>query len=175
MPLIGMEFLTPVVGLIVNVAVQIAVYRYLGGVGLLRSVFLGFLLGLIATLAIDTAVFHDSVLPLSYALSLAVMDMMTFGCLGYCYFHFINLGETARRIRIVREIQESREGLSMDEIIARYGARHVVDIRLARLLKKGQIIERSGRYYIGQPSMLIMSRMIVFMKSLLLGRKSEFE
>ena len=29
--------------------------------------------------------------------------------LGYCYFHFVNLGETARRVRIVRELWQSED------------------------------------------------------------------
>lgn len=170
-----MEFLTPVIGLITNVIVQIAIYRSFGGLGLLKSVFLGFFLGFVATLAIDAWVFYDARAPFTDLLSLALMDLITYTSLGYCYFHFINLGETARRIRIVREIQESPEGLSMEEIVARYGARHVVDIRLGRLLKKGQIIYRDGRYHIGQPSMLLMSKAIISMKVMLLGKRSEFE
>jgi len=170
-----MEFLTPVIGLIISVIVQIVIYRFFGSLGLLKSVFQGFFLGFVATLVIDIMILHDAQMPLMDVLSLGLMDLVTYTSLGYCYFHFINLGETARRIRIVREIQESPGGLSMEEIVARYGARHVVDIRLGRLLKKGQIIYRDGRYHIGQPSMLLMSRAIISMKVVLLGKKSEFE
>ncbi len=170
-----MEFLSPIIGLVLNVLVQILIYRSFGRFGLLRSVFLGFFAGFVATLVVSVWVSHVFLLPSRDIVSFTVMDIMTYVSLGYCYFHFINLGETARRIRIVREIKESGSGLSMDEIIARYGARDIVDIRLGRLLKKGQIILRDGRYYIGRPSMLTMSRAIIFMKWLLLRKTSEFE
>jgi hypothetical protein len=170
-----MEFLSPVIGLLVNVTVQVLVYRSFGAFGLLRSVVLGFFAGLAATLAVDAGFLRDPLMPLRDAACFALMDFLTYASLGYCYFHFINLGETARRIRIVREIKESGSGLSINEIIERYGARHVVDIRLGRLLKKGQVVLKDGRYFVGRPSMLVMSRTIVFMKLMLLGKKSEFE
>ena len=91
----------------------------------------------------------------------------------YCYFHFVNLGETARRIRILTELWESGDGLSRNEILERYDASHIVNVRLQRMINKKQIIVENGRYYIGKPIMLYMARAIVMMKLVLLRRRSE--
>ena len=95
--------------------------------------------------------------------------------LEYCYFNFINLGETARRIRILRELYDSKKGLSMAEILERYNAKNIVEKRLSRLINHGQIIDKNDKYYIGNPIMLLIARIIVTMKLILLGKKSEFE
>lgn len=95
--------------------------------------------------------------------------------MGYCYFHFINLGETARRIRILRELYDRKEGLSMEEIFKRYNAKEIFERRIARLINNGQIIYKDGKYYIGKPIMLLMAKMIVTMKLILLREKSEFD
>ena len=94
--------------------------------------------------------------------------------MGYCYFNYINLGETARRIRILREIYDSKEGLSMEEILKRYNAKEIIERRIKRLLKNRQIIYKDGKYYIGKPIMLVIAKIIVIMKVILLGKKSEF-
>ena len=48
---------------------------------------------------------------------------MTYGVLSFGYFHFINLGETARRIRIIREIDAAGRPLTREVILDRYTPR----------------------------------------------------
>ena len=86
------------------------------------------------------------------------------------YFHFINLGETARRVRIVRELWEAQIELSMNELIQRYNASEIIDVRLQRMIQNKQIIERDGKYCIGKPVMLGMAKIIILMKQILLGK-----
>lgn len=95
--------------------------------------------------------------------------------LSYCYFVFINLGETARRIRILKEVLDAPEGLSLEEILRRYNANEIIERRLQRLLVNGQIIIRDDKYYIGKPLMLWMAKIVVAFKFILLGKKSEFD
>ena len=102
-------------------------------------------------------------------------NFIIYASLGYCYFHFINLGETARRIRILREIYDSKDGLTMEEILQKYNSKEIVDKRIGRLINNGQVLYKNGRYYIGNPTMLIITKIIVAMKLLLLGRRSEFD
>jgi hypothetical protein len=101
--------------------------------------------------------------------------MASYSALGYCYFHFVNLGETARRIRLLRELSESKNGLSVNEILERYNAKEIIENRLNRLLKSGQVVYKNNRYYIGKPVMLFMSKMILFAKRFILGKSSEFD
>jgi hypothetical protein len=105
----------------------------------------------------------------------AFANAFTYSALGYCYFHFINLGETARRIRILRELYDSKNGLSKDEILSKYNAHQIISKRIERLVNNGQIIFKDGRYYIGHPMMLLIAKIIVMMKCMVLGKKSEFD
>ena len=91
------------------------------------------------------------------------------------YFHFINLGETARRIRILRELHEPPDGLTLDGLLARYNAQEIIERRISRLIETHQIVLRDGRYFIGKPFVLWMARSLVVLKFILLGKHSEFD
>ncbi|MEK6683024.1 MAG: hypothetical protein AABY79_13800, partial [Nitrospirota bacterium] len=78
-------------------------------------------------------------------------------------------------IRILRELYDSKEGLSLEEILQRYNAKEIVEKRISRLINNGQVLYKDGRYFIGSPVMLMISRIIVTMKLLLLGKASEFD
>jgi len=102
------------------------------------------------------------------------LSTVTYVALGYCYFHFINLGETARRVRIAIELLESEIGLSMDELIKRYSASDIINYRLQRMISNNQIVYRDDRYYIAKPIMLYLAKAIVIMKLIFLNKRSEF-
>ncbi len=153
--------LLPVFGLLVNVAAQIAASR--AGGSLLRSVFAGFAAGLVP------------VLYFSGLTARLPADILCYGAFGYCYFHFINLGETARRIRLVQEMYKSPEGLSETEILQRYNSREILAARMARLLGSGQLILRDGRYFTGRSAVLLMAKIITFLKFFVIGKQSEFD
>lgn len=164
---------SPVVGLVINVGTQVVGFRYVRRWGLLRWVFSGFVGGFAALLAVEMGYAFSAQAGLLESIGEIALSAMTYTALGYCYFHFINLGETARRIRILTELWESGDGLSRNEILERYDASHIVDVRLQRMINKKQIIVQNGRYYIGKPIMLYMARAIVIMKLVLLGRRGE--
>lgn len=171
----AMQVLDPVIGLMVNVLIQILGSRFLPGLGMLKSVILGFITGGLSVILTELYLLVGSGMPIGDALGNIVTNLIIYACLGYCYFHFINLGETARRIRILRELYDSKEGLSMEEILKRYNARDIVKIRINRLVNNGQIIFKNNRYYIGKPIMLLMAKIIIRMKLMVLGKESEFD
>jgi hypothetical protein len=153
--------LLPVYGLLLNVLVQLIAVR--SGFSLLRSIFTGFAAGLLYVL-------WGSRVPVS-----SPGDILSYGALGYCYFHFLNLGETARRIRLLRELYEHPGGLSEAELLARYDSRGILAARMERLLSSGQLLLRGGRYYTGSPAVLLIARMTTRLKLIVTGRKSEFD
>lgn len=162
--------LVPLISLAVNVLSQVIIARYIPGWGLLNSLFSGFVSGAVFLCALECYLF--SALPKSAGDSISVFigNFIAYSSLGYCYFHFVNLGETARRIRIIRELYASRSGLSMREITGRYGAGEIIARRMSRLLKNGQIVLKDGAYRIGRKDMLIVSRIIFAMKMILSGK-----
>lgn len=135
---------------------------------------MGFACGLLAVLSIETAYYYTSKFTLMDSLGQLSLSTISYIFLGYCYFHFVNLGETARRIRILRELYDSKDGLSINEILKRYDANKIIEMRIDRLASNGQIVLKNGRYYIDNPAMLFMTKIIITMKLIVLGKRSEF-
>jgi len=167
--------LVPILGLAANVLSQLICVRIFPKLGILRSVFIGFATGGTGVFLSEVYLFTQFKTQAADALSLLAANMIIYFSLGYCYFHFINLGITARRIRILRELHASGEGLSLNELLEKYNAGDMIDRRVERLLNSGQIICRDGKYHTGKPAMLLMSLIIVAMKRFILGKKSEFD
>jgi len=83
------------------------------------------------------------------------------------------MGETARRIRLLRELYGAADGLTKEEILKRYNAKEIVNLRVSRLLKSGQIVLSEGRYYIKNPLMAFISKLIYFLKFIVLGKQGQ--
>ncbi len=166
-----LHLVSPLLGLSGNVLLQICSLRYVARCGLFTSILLGFVFGLCSLVGLELYAYLAA--PGGSFLAI-VTNVLTYAVLCYCYFHFVNLGETARRIRMLRELYDSHEGLTMSEILERYNAKEIVDKRLRRLISKHQVIYRDGKYTIGNPLMLFIAKTLVAVKVALLGRKSEF-
>jgi hypothetical protein len=171
--------LAPVLAFAANVIVQVASYRFVfrhaSRPNLLMSLFAGYCTGLSIMAAVSVLEYtSQSAQPVETA-SRFILNLLTYTALQYGYFHFINLGVTARRIRLLLELIDSESGLSYEEILRRYNAREMVDNRLGRLTGRGQVVLREGRYFIGKPVMLLMAKTIVAMKLIVLGKRSEFD
>jgi len=169
------HILAPIIGLLANTVTQIIIFRLWKERYLLKSVFSGFVCGLMAVLVIEIASLILNRPEGMEFLGQLSMVMVTYFALGYCYFHFINLGETARRIRILRELQESKNGLTLEGILKRYNALAIINVRLQRMISNKQIVLQAGRYYIGSPLMLYMAKTLIFFKWVLLRRRSELQ
>lgn len=170
-----MQVLIPIIGLMLNVLIQNLVLRYAKQIGLLKSVFIGFGGGMVIVFLVGINIsFGWLNLIKMDMLSVIIVNLITYSLFGYCYFHFINLGETARRIRILRELYESREGLSMKEILEKYSAEEIIEKRISRLIHHGQIVLKDGRYYIGNPSMLFIAKIIYAVKFVVFGKGNEW-
>lgn len=166
--------LVPVIGLIINIMIHILSFRF-RMLPQLKSIICGFISGIISVV-IFTFLFCQQVNELVFLPQL-LLNELSYIFLGYCYFHFVNLGETARRIRIIREISESENSrLSETEILSIYNAKKMVQVRLKRLRNNGQILEKDEKYYLnGSPAMKIIAVIILSLKVFLLGKKSEQE
>lgn len=164
--------LIPIVSLTINVATQILVFRLLKQAGMLKSVFIGFFSGFLTLLALHLILILTVKDSSAY---LFIANILIYSALGYCYFHFINLGETARRIRILNEIYYSDGGLTVEEILKRYNSEIIIDARLNRLLANNQLRFLNNRYFIRNSLMLCITKVIVFMKLIIVGKVSEFE
>ena len=106
---------------------------------------------------------------------LGIAWILTYVALVYWYvFGFFNLGESARRVRLLIELRAAGErGLTLTEILTVYNAGMIIYARLGRLLAGGQIVERDGRYFIGKPLMLYGAKALVLLKIAFLRAPNE--
>jgi hypothetical protein len=162
-----------VIGLTVNVVSQVLAARYMRQSGLLKSVFIGFASGVCGLLFLEWLCCPGACFFSAENIFSVFASIITYSALGYGYFHFVNLGETARRIRILRELADSENGLSVKEILLRYNAKNMIEARLGRLIRSGQIRYENNSYYIGKPFVLWMAKITAVLKFIILGRKSK--
>lgn len=161
----------PVLSACFNILAQVFFCKYIIKKGLLKSIYLGFLCGLVIFIVGEFITYQPS----GDWLALFLANLIIYGCLSSGFFTFINMGETARRIRLLRELYDAPFGLTREEILKRYNAEEIINIRMNRLLNNGQVILRDGRYYACRQVMLFISKTIIFMKLIVSGRESEFE
>ena len=167
--------LVPFVALLACIVAHVLVSRALPELPRHHGLVLGALTGLAALAALALPPIGLAAAP-GDRVGLGVAWTLTYLSLVYWYvFGFFNLGESARRIRLLVELRAAGErGLTRAEILAAYNARMIVDARLGRLLAGGQVVERDGRYFTGKPLMLWGAKALVLLKLVFLGAPSEF-
>ncbi|OGP15651.1 MAG: hypothetical protein A2052_07245 [Deltaproteobacteria bacterium GWA2_54_12] len=87
---------------------------------------------------------HLSVLDGPELRASALYALLAYALLAYSYFHLFNMGETARRVRILVELRE-RGNISVEELKSFYDAGAILDRRLERLVALGQVRLEGGR------------------------------
>jgi hypothetical protein len=84
---------------------------------------------------------------------------------GYSYFHWFNMSETARRIRIL--VQYVALGLTPENHQQGYAAHTIVENRIQRLLETNTIQKNpEGKYVLKNGPLLWATRVILFWRSL---------
>jgi len=96
-------------------------------------------------------------------------NVLGYVILAYCYFHFFNLGETGRRMRLILELDSVPEGLSEQELARRYGAKEIMERRIQRLLDGGQMREQNDRFYPLGEALSSIAGVIAALRLLVMG------
>ncbi len=151
----------------INAAMQIMFVRYLKK-RLFASVCYGFVFGLVVC-ALGCIYLSSISGELLDVLGLSLISVLTYSIMSYCYFHFINLGETARRIRLLQEIDTFKTPPTVAQLVERYGSFEIYERRIDRLIQNHQIRLTDGRYVIGQPGMSLISHLMSGLRWLVFG------
>ena len=169
------SLISPIAAMVVNVAAQIILFRIRRGTRFFRSIIEGVLFGGIALVACEAfLVASNNAMADRLFLAVAV-NLPIFLCLSYCYFTFAQMGQASIRIRLYTEIASRTEGVAVSEIEREYDETALTELRLHRLIESGEIVTRSGSYFIGQGRLPLIANIIFAAKYFLLRKKSEFE
>ncbi len=164
-----------VLALLCTALVQLLSVRFSGGrIGVVLSLFLGFAAGLLLLLAGEVFVCLRGPGLLLDGFGLAAANFVLFVCCWYFYFHFINIGEASLRIRVLREAARF-SGRPVEDLLAAYNVRTVVETRMQRLVQDGQLVLSDERYIAGKPRMVLVAKAFAVLRWLLLGKVSRKE
>jgi hypothetical protein len=167
--------LTPVAALAVNVVAQVLLVRLQRGRHFLRAQTGGILVGGIALIVFDIfAVTRFDTAGETLALSLLI-NIPTYLALSYCFFNFVNLGQTSIRIRIYSEIAAYPNGMPTEEIAREYQDDVLMRVRLQRLVESGDVVQKCDRYFVGRTRLVRLGNLIFAAKRFVLGKASEFD
>lgn len=84
----------------------------------------------------------------SATIYMLIFVFLVFNGVAYAYFHFFNMSETARRIRMLLQVRAAGPGgLPVRDLERAYSQRDMIEARLDRLVKMRQLtLEQDGRY-----------------------------
>lgn len=133
------------------------------GLSHLKSLVFGFGFGFI--------IFALGMIVFKWPYDVLALNLCTYSVINYCYFHFVNIGESSVRIRILRELKA--QPLSREALYKLYDASKILDTRIERLDSDQQIRIDGPRIYSNNESFLLrLALFFQFLKWLILGRKN---
>lgn len=143
-----------------NIAADVAWFRAFPAGGVFRAMLMGFVSGGVILAALSVGFGMSS-------FWWHFLNVAIYACFSYAFFHWNNMGETGRRVRLLIELRAAPEGLTRAELFTRYGHREIIERRLNRMLESRQIREMDGRYRLDNQSFLAMARIVRVFKRLL--------
>ncbi|MHB1141720.1 MAG: hypothetical protein ACYC1T_08185 [Sulfuricaulis sp.] len=101
-----------------------------------------------------------------------VFAFLVFNGIAYAYFHFFNMSETARRIRMLLQIRRAGPaGLRVQELERQYSPKDMISARLDRLARMNQLLlTPDGRYRVAGNTLLWAGRIMGLWRRLVLRR-----
>mgnify|MGYP001607687086 CR=1 FL=1 len=159
----------PFVGVGVSFGVHIALARWQALEGYFMAWLFGFCSG--AAFVVGAHVYLLFLYSEAWGdiLAMGIVNLCMFVLFGFCYFSLFHVGVSSLRARIFEELQRSPNGLTREELLDRYSARTMLDTRLARLIRGGQLVYAHDRYFLGKPHILIYTRFEDILRWIVLG------
>ena len=164
--------LAPVVGLAVYCVTHLILTRVLSGRSPYPALVGGFGPGLLATLIVSGAALSKMQSGVADAIGYGLLNLTTYGALGWGYFHFVNLCIASLRIRVLEEIAEAGGTMGKQALLARYNTEGVIALRISRLTAGGHFVLRDGRYYSGKRNFLWVARFFELLRTFILGART---
>jgi len=162
-------FAMPAIPAIATLAAHLLLCRFFPSLRIYKALAIAAVVGSVVLCALIFAQDPISLEQKGRVLAAAVI----FLCFCYVFFHFNNMGETARRIRLLRELTAAGRPLTFQELVALYGPAEIAERRLSRLVGAGQVGLVDGRYVLADQSVHLMARLVNIAHWLVFGRRRE--
>jgi hypothetical protein len=139
--------LAPTLGLAAGVLIHLTVTWSLRGLGVYVRMACGVAAGLAVSVGLSLLASTRLSLVAGEMTAYMLFNITTFLILAFGYFNLVQMNLSSLRLRIANELSDSPGGMSAEQLLVLYSGRAIVDERLARLSRGGQIILRDGRYH----------------------------
>lgn len=137
--------LSPIFSLLVNFFVQTLSYRVLQN--LLKSELVGFIVGLGVMFILSGWIVNRFDLTLSDYWLIVCVNFIIYGVMQIWFNTLLGVISVALRIRILQLVEKkSDHGFSYGEIVTTFNPDELVQRRVARLIKTGQVRNEGGKY-----------------------------
>jgi hypothetical protein len=166
---------SPIVALTLMVVVQTVVLRLRRGEQFFGSVVAGFLVGLVAVLALQALLLLIFPRNLDRWVLALGANPAIYVMLAYCFYNFINLGHASIRIRIFKECDDRGGFITHEELRTVYDDELIKKARLQRLLEGGDVVREGDRWKLVNPRLVPVAKMVFGLKMFVLKRESEFD
>lgn len=168
------NLLIPIFSVLVNLIVQVLAFRHWKGSNYFLSIVLGFVAGLVAFVIMEV-LFLRQTFSTDQLLTAFLVNAPIYVCLAYCFYSFVQLGQTSIRIRLYAEIASTPGGLGVKEVASEYSDDSLVAVRIHRLVESGDLIEMNGAFFVGRGRLPLIGNILFSAKRFLLGKTSEFD
>ena len=145
----SLSVIIPVLALVPLYLIHLCVHRLDGRRSINRSFVMSFAVIGLTFVGLGVLSLNEGGWSWDAAARLAADLIIFVGC-AYVYVDFLNFGCSSIRTRILDEVDHGPDGrLSLDELLERYNARVVTDLRIERLTDNGQLAREGDHLTIG--------------------------
>jgi hypothetical protein len=85
--------------------------------------------------------------------------LATYNACCFCYLNVLNVSETSLHVNILMRLLTGG-GMKLDDLGKIYGVREMINARIDRMTSLGQLLERDGRYYLNNTTLVRVGRVI---------------
>ena len=162
----------PVTGLAANVLTQLVLSRPLRKTGHLRLQFCSIFVGALVTVVTLLLVGSSYSLPLKVRIDHSVANFGSYLLLSFCFFNLVSSLIGSLRIRLLLEYERvDPDPIPEDQLRFLYPLEQMLDVRLERLARGGQIRVVGGKYLPVSGFVHYVGVLFVFLRVLLLAQQ----
>jgi len=162
--------LAPLFGLVIDCVFHVAVSRYAKGVDSVRAIIIGVLAGLVAEIIISCFAVSTLRITGSDCAALLALNALTYLALAYGYIGYVGLNLTSLRIKILKLMWEAGGSLPREVLSGLYNNKGVATERIDAMLRGGYLVEREGRLFTGNRTIVVIAAIWDSMRRVVLGK-----
>ena len=165
------ELLIPVIALSIMPLAHIIVFRVTPINSIITSFLIAFVTGLLLIVLSPFLLVNEF---WQYLAENLLADLIIYTGVSFGYFNVVNVGYASIRIKLLSDIFNNNQGLTLKELKQSYSARSISELRLQRLVLNHHRFENNKIYTLGKRKyQLYLGKLYLFLRAVIIGRKKQ--